>query len=87
MSMRVTAQNRAEKRVLAWLAENSDDGMDFCSFAPICSELNLTRAAVRRACRALARKELAVYARGLWDEDGPRGAGYAITDRGREAAQ
>jgi hypothetical protein len=43
----------------------------------------------RELCRAVIRgmidKGLAQYLRGLWSEDGmPAGAGYCITDKGRE---
>jgi len=56
------------------------------SFAPIEQETGYDRRTVRRNVRALARKGLAEYHRGLWSEDGkPAGAGYCITDEGRAA--
>lgn len=75
--------NLAESSVLKILAD-VDDGCAF-PFAPIMSRTKLDRATVRRACRSLARKGLAEYARGLWTMDGePAGAGYGATIAGRE---
>ena len=45
-------------------------------------------AEVRRLVRALARKGLAAYGRGLWSEDGgPAGSGYRCTKLGRVIAK
>ena len=42
------------------------------------------RARVRRVCRALSRKGLTEYRKGLWTEDGDMcGAGYGITKMGQ----
>ncbi len=62
------------------------DGEMCVPFKPIMSATELDRKTVRRTVRALARKGLAEYFRGLWSEDGqPAGAGYCITRAGREA--
>lgn len=56
-------------------------------FRTIQKRTRLNRKTVRRHVRALARKGLAEYHRGLWNEfeDWPAGAGYCITPAGREA--
>ena len=51
-------------------------------FAPIQAITTYDRKTVRRHVRALARKGLAEYKRGLWNDDGPAGAGYCITNAG-----
>lgn len=61
------------------------DGEICTSFRPIMYHTELDHKTVRRNVRALARKGLAEYFRGLWTEDGKMvGAGYCITRRGRE---
>ncbi len=62
---------------------------DLCvPFMPIQDLTGYDRKTVRRHIRALARKGLAEYHRGLWTEDGePAGAGYCITHAGREAIE
>lgn len=78
--------NPIEERVLAVLAIGSADFGCF-TFAGIASRTRLARPKIRLACRALARKGLAEYHRGLWSEDGrPAGAGYGVTQAGRERA-
>lgn len=84
----VTPTNEAERAVLIELADlYSYGGFGFVGFDPICRETGLDRKIVRRACRSLARKGLAEFARGLWNEDGePGGSGYGATKAGKELA-
>lgn len=54
-------------------------------YAHAFSAINLPRERARAACRSLAAKGLAVYCRGLMDDDGrPAGSGYAPTSLGVE---
>lgn len=78
--------NPHERKVLKFLAENFAWGESgVFPFAPICKATRLDRKSVRRACRSLARKQLAEFYRGLWFEDGgPAGAGYSATKAGAE---
>ncbi len=64
---------------------SSPDGEMCVPFAPLMAHTELDRKTVRRNVRALARKGLAEYFRGLWSEetDLPAGAGYCITRKGR----
>lgn len=56
-------------------------------FQPIERATGLDRRTVRRNVRALARKGLAEFHKGLWNDDGePRGAGYCITPEGQNVA-
>jgi hypothetical protein len=75
-----------EVKVLTVLVERRDnysEGFYFQSFAYLQKKTGLERGAVCRACRALARKGLAEFARGLWSEDGePAGSGYGATKQG-----
>ena len=76
-----------ERAVLAVLADDnhlyfSFDGIGEC--LSMDHEITLTRKEIRRACRSLARKGLAEYSRGLWNDDGvPAGSGYGATKMGR----
>lgn len=63
--------------------EGTHDKECFRYFRTIAERGGLRPDQVRRAVRAVARKGLAVYSRGLWDEYGPAGAGYALTAAGR----
>lgn len=79
--------NENERKILEVLAESYDssgwDETGYYSFAPLEKKTGLDRKAVRRACRSLARKELAKYLRGLVDQDGMMaGAGYGATRLG-----
>ncbi|KKM23554.1 hypothetical protein LCGC14_1614060 [marine sediment metagenome] len=57
-------------------------------FIPIQDLTGYDRRTVRRHVRALARKGLAEYHRGLCDDEGkPAGAGYCITQAGIEAIE
>ena len=75
------------KKCLEALNERTQpDGLLCCHFAPIQHDTGYDRKTVRRYVRALARKGMAEYFRGLWDDDGcPAGAGYCITYEGRAA--
>ena len=78
--------NPAEQKVMEFLAEHA--GHDECcwNFAGICEETGLERKVVRRACRSLARKGLAEFHKGLWNDDGkPAGAGYCASRSGCNA--
>ena len=62
------------------------NGLRCCHFIVLQLATKYDRKTVRRYVRALARKGLAEYFRGLWDDDGcPAGAGYCITYEGRAA--
>ncbi len=74
-----------QQKCLEALDEHTHPNGEMCvPFAPIIEDTGLDRQTVRRHVRALARKGLAEYFRGLCNEDGqPAGAGYCITDAGR----
>lgn len=73
-----------EDKVLGILA-CADRDFGYSCFRALARRTRLSIRVVRRACRSLARKGLAQYARGLTTEDGEMaGAGYAATDLGRE---
>ena len=75
-----------QRKCLEALAELSQPNGEMCIwFINIQRETGYDRRTVRRYVRALAKKGLAEYHRGLWTEDGEMaGAGYCITDRGLE---
>lgn len=59
----------------------------FRGFRSFSAETGLDRSQVRLACRSLARKGLARYQRGLFNDDGEcAGSGYGITREGVELA-
>ena len=77
-------------KCLQVLNELSEPNGEMCvPFLPIMSHTELDRKTVRRNVRALARKGLAEYFRGLWSEetDLPAGAGYCITRKGRALSE
>ncbi len=79
--------NPIERKVLICLVEGGGyEGFGYFSFNGIEQRtLKLDIKEIRRACRSLARKDLAVYGRGLWTDDGePAGSGYAATPAGAE---
>lgn len=81
--MKKAALNADEKKVLRALVRGYWQEASYMHFAHISRRTRLKRKAVRRACRSLARKGLAEYARGLFTCDGdPYGAGYAATSAG-----
>ena len=76
----------AHYAVLAALHLADYEGGGFASFAYLCKTTGFPRNVVRRICRHLARKGLALYERGLWNDEGlPAGAGYGITVEGCRA--
>ena len=58
------------------------DGECCVGFDALRDAMRMDRAEVRRRVRRLARNGLAEYWRGLWNDEGPRGAGYCITHAG-----
>lgn len=80
---------RDQKECLLKLNEISHPDGEVCvNFAYLMSETGFDRKTVRRNVRALARKGLAEYFRGLMNEYGELGgAGYCITKDGRELAE
>lgn len=81
-----TKVSELELKCLKALHSRYYDGEPYCVyFRVIAEETELTEHQVRRSVRALARKGLAVYERGLFDEDGMvAGSGYFCTDAGNE---
>ncbi|MCW2276336.1 DNA-binding MarR family transcriptional regulator [Rhodoblastus acidophilus] len=79
--MTVPHLNATETTVLAAL-QGANGDYCFRNFTFLSRETGLDRQQVRRACRSLARKGLAVFGRGLWTEDGtPAGSGYAAAGK------
>jgi hypothetical protein len=79
--------NDDEKKVLAALADTEFCGEEYGykAFASLMKMTGLDRKVVRRACRSLKRKELAMFSNGLWTESGEAaGSGYSATKAGRE---
>ena len=75
--------NENERKVLVVLEDiYSNDEPGGYSFAPIVRRTKLEVKQVRRACRSLAKKGLAVFERVMWNDDGPAGAGYLATELG-----
>ena len=76
-----------QEKCLEALAELTLPNGEMCApFAPIERETGYDRRTVKRNVRALARKGLAEYFRGLCTEDGDfAGAGYCITKAGCSA--
>lgn len=73
-------------KAFAQLCEEHGDDYYWC-FSTIGAAAGLDRRRVRLAVRALARKGLARYAKGLTNDDGEMaGAGYAVTPAGNAAA-
>jgi len=72
-----------EQKVLRALARVPEEF--YLPFRPISKSTRLSRKRVRVVVRALARKGLTEYAKGLWSEytDSPAGSGYRITSTGR----
>lgn len=69
-----------QAKVLRFLSRYGFDDFGFYPFAPIARATGLNRREVRLACRALARKGLTEFGRGLCNEDGDFvGSGYRAT--------
>lgn len=80
----VSAREAAALKALA--AEYCPD-FGYLTFRSISALSGLEQAHVRRTVRALARKGLAEYGKGLWTDDGQlAGAGYRCTTAGLELA-
>jgi hypothetical protein len=85
--------NENERKVLWEMAHScgmvTEHGPENClHFSAISNWTGLDRKVVRRACRSLARKGLAVYEKGLWTYDGePAGAGYGVTLKGQQLVE
>lgn len=85
-----TKISEKEKAVLTVLAEEWGDEQNCLFFRGIVSRLERTPLKldlrqVRLACRSLARKGLASYERGLFDDDGMvAGSGYCATRLGAD---
>lgn len=79
---------KAELNCLEVLNGLSSPRAEMClHFKTIQKYTGYDRRTVRLHVRRLARKGFAEYAKGLWTEDGyPAGAGYCITEAGREEA-
>jgi len=73
-----------ERLCLEYLAEiYHEEEMNCTYFCTIAKETGLTERQARRSARALARKGLAEYVRGLIDQDGMlAGSGYMATFEG-----
>ena len=83
MKNEITISER-ERKCLEYLAEiYPDDEANVTYFRVLAKETKLTEQQVRRSVRALARKGLAQYVRGLFDLDGMvAGSGYMATFEG-----
>ena len=73
-----------ERKVLAVLIDGGGEESE-CGFFPFQSikaagALDLEVKQIRLACRSLKRKGMAAFCAGLWNDDGPAGAGYAATN-------
>lgn len=86
MSVAVKLSGR-ERAVLVGMLDCPEENC--MTFAGIAESSGLPREHVRRAVRSLARKGFAYYAKGLWSEytNRPAGAGYGLTEIGRERAE
>jgi hypothetical protein len=83
MDSSTTTISERERRCLDELVEYFESDMNCLYFKYIASETKLTESQVRRAVRSLARKGLAEYVRGLFDDDGQvAGSGYCATFQG-----
>lgn len=77
--------NERERACLIVLAARSSYDENCLYMRTISAETELDIKQVRRCVRSLARKGLAQYERGLFDEDGRvAGSGYCCTAEGRE---
>lgn len=78
---------REQVKVLRFLSASYSDWEGNCwPFKPIMKATRLPRPAVRKACRALARKGLTEFHSGLWSvcHDRPVGSGYCCTKAGAD---
>lgn len=78
----------SDRKVLMALAECYQEDFGYVCFRQIASLTKIDVKQIRRSCRRLARKGLAQYARGLWDDEGqPAGSGYSCTIAGLTATE
>lgn len=76
-----------EMKALNALAGIYGSEYGYLAFKSIARRSGLDPSHVRRSVRALARKGLAEYGKGLWTDDGElAGSGYRCTDAGFKAA-
>jgi len=86
-SVTVVLPKVSEREMMALNALAGIDEDHYLNFKSIARRSKLDLKYVRRSVRALARKGLAEYGKGLWTEDGePAGSGYRCTVAGRAAA-
>ena len=72
-----------ERQVLIVLSDYWHEEGNCIYFKTIEQETKLNTGQVRRACRSLARKDLAEFHRGLFTEDGEvAGSGYCASEKG-----
>lgn len=72
-------------KVLKLLAEYHSADANCLFFSYISKETGIETRLVRLACRAMARKGLTEFVRGLFDEEGmAAGSGYCCTSLGRD---
>lgn len=84
--VRLSERERKALEALADAGGSEDCG--YLGFKAIAQRSGLDPLHVRRTVRALARKGLAKYGKGLWTDDGElAGAGYCATERGLEIGQ
>lgn len=77
--------NESEIKVLTFMLTFYNDDCNCTYFKHIAKDTGLEIKQVRRACRSLAKKGLAEYVRGLFDDDGfVAGSGYCATEEGRK---
>ncbi len=83
---KLTSEQRKVLRALESYADGYCGDFGYVGFGPLARRTKMPRKTVRRVVRALARKNLAHFARGLFTEDGTvAGSGYCCTRAGAEA--
>jgi hypothetical protein len=83
MSGKPVSISGREMQALNALAGSYGGDFDCLRFSAIAKRAAIDPKHVRRSVRALARKGLAEYVKGLWNEDGePAGSGYRCTEAG-----
>lgn len=72
-----------EKQAMtAWMGCDEDYG--YLSFSGVAARSSLAPNLVRRTVRALARKQMLKFGKGLWSDEGEmRGSGYGLTSAGQ----
>ena len=78
-----TKISERERKCLEYLASIFENEGNCTYFRVIAEYTKLTEKQVKRSVRSLARKGLAKYERGLFDDDGfTAGSGYRATEEG-----